>query len=41
VYATPDTWTWTASVNVACSGAFSSDRAMNRHASCIWHMSCA
>jgi starch phosphorylase len=37
-YAAPDTWTRMAIVNVACSGAFSSDRAIDQYASGIWQL---
>ena len=38
VYATQDTWTRMTIVNVACSGRFSSDHAINQYASGIWHL---
>jgi starch phosphorylase len=38
VYATQDTWARMAIVNVACSGRFSSDHAINEYASGIWHI---
>jgi starch phosphorylase len=37
-YAAPDTWTRMAIVNVACSGAFSSDRTISGYAADIWHL---
>jgi starch phosphorylase len=36
-FATPDSWTRMAVINVACSGMFSSDRAISQYASEVWH----
>jgi starch phosphorylase len=38
VYNTQDIWTRMAIANVACSGTFSSDRAITQYASGIWNM---
>jgi glycogen phosphorylase len=37
LYTQPDAWTEKAIVNVACSGKFSSDRAIREYAADIWH----